>query len=134
MTHKLDISNTKEVFPLLGRFRTPHHASQTRDPTKGRESAGYLTLKASRIGLQDFHRIGGNKDFSLEGHKQNLAHTMTQRKGAVMPQETDPEPPASTAGSPVEVQVSKGSLQGPGDWQQLPGKVPFGINSLGGPQ
>ena len=36
---------------------------------------------------------------SLGGHKQNLVHTRTQEKGAVTPQETDPELPVSAQGS-----------------------------------
>ena len=31
----------------------------------------------------------------LEGHKQNLVHTRTQEKGAVTPQETEPDLPVS---------------------------------------
>ena len=57
-----------------------------------------------------------------------------QGKGAVTLQEAEPDLPASVGGSPAEAWVNKGSLQAPGDWQQLSGKVPFGINSLGGPQ
>ena len=54
-------------------------------------------------------------------------HTETQRKGAATPQETEPELPASVGGSPAEAWVNKGSLQAPGDWQQLSGKVAFGV-------
>ena len=31
----------------------------------------------------------------LEGHKQNLVHTRTLEKGAVTPQETEPDVPVS---------------------------------------
>ena len=36
------------------------------------------------------------------GHKQNLVCTMTQEKGALTPQETDPDLPVSVQGSPAE--------------------------------
>ena len=45
------------------------------------------------------------------------------------PKETDPKLPASVGGSPVELGVGKGSPQG---WGHQSGKVPLGINSLGG--
>ena len=56
---------------------------------RDRKSPGNLTLKASGIWLLDFHRTGGNRDSSLGRHKQNLACTKTQRKGAGTPQETE---------------------------------------------
>ena len=46
---------------------------------------------------------------TLGGHKQNLVH---QEKGAVTPQETDPDLPVSVQESPVEVWVGGGLLQG----------------------
>ena len=45
------------------------------------------------------------------GHKQNLC-TRTQEKGAVTPQQTDPDLPVSVQESPVEAWVSGGLLQG----------------------
>ena len=39
---------------------------------------------------------------TLGGHKQNLVHTRTQEKGAVIPQETDPDLPMSVQEFPVE--------------------------------
>ena len=41
-----------------------------------------------------------------------LVHTRTQEKGAVTPQETDPDLPMSVQESPVEVWVGGGLLQG----------------------
>ena len=38
----------------------------------------------------------------LGGHKQNLVHTRTQEKGAVTPQETNPDLPIRVQESPVE--------------------------------
>ena len=48
------------------------------------------------------------------------------------PQETEPKLPASVGGSPVEAGVNRSSPQGQGDWQQPSGRIPFGINLLGG--
>ena len=39
---------------------------------------------------------------TLGGHKQNLVCTRTQEKGAVTPQETDPDIPMSVQESPAE--------------------------------
>ena len=50
----------------------------------------------------------------LGGHKQNLVCTSTKEKGAVTPQETDPDLPMSVQESLVEVWVSSGLLQGQG--------------------
>ena len=46
------------------------------------------------------------------GHKQNLVLTRTQEKGAVTPQETDPDLPMNVQESPAEEWVSGGLLQG----------------------
>ena len=47
------------------------------------ESPGNLTLKASRIWWQDFHKTEGNRDSTLQGHKQNLcAPRLTERSSA----------------------------------------------------
>ena len=51
---------------------------------------------------------------SLGGHTQNLLCTKTQDKGAVIPQETDPNLPVSVQESPVEAWVSGGLLKGQG--------------------
>ena len=53
---------------------------------------------------------------TLGGHKQNFVHTRTQEKGAVTPQETDPDLPMSAQGFLVEVWVGGGLLQGQGHW------------------
>ena len=39
---------------------------------------------------------------TLGGHKQNLVHTRTQEKGAVTPQETEPDLPVSAQESLTE--------------------------------
>ena len=46
------------------------------------------------------------------GHKQNPVHTRTQEKGAVTPQESDPDLPVSVQESPVKAWVGSGLLQG----------------------
>ena len=48
----------------------------------------------------------------LEGTNQNLVHTRAQEKGAVTPQETDPDFPGSVQESLAESQVSVGLLWG----------------------
>ena len=50
----------------------------------------------------------------LGGYKQNLVHTRTQEKGAVTPQETEPDLPVSVQESLAEAWVSCGLLQGQG--------------------
>ena len=50
----------------------------------------------------------------LGGYKQNLVHTRTQEKGAVTPQETEPDLPVSVQESLAEAWVGGGLLQGPG--------------------
>ena len=49
---------------------------------------------------------------TLRGHEQNPVCTRTQEKGAVTPQETDPDLPVSVQESPVEAWVNSGLLQG----------------------
>ena len=48
----------------------------------------------------------------LLGHKQNLVCTRTQKKGAVISQETDPDLPVSVQESVAEGWVRRGLLQG----------------------
>ena len=49
---------------------------------------------------------------TIEGHKQNLVHTRTQEKGAVTPQETNPDLPMSVQEPLVEAWVGGGLMQG----------------------
>ena len=58
----------------------------------------------------DYRTYTGLGKQTLGGHKQNLVHTRTQEKGAVTPQETDPDLSVSVQESPVE--VSSGLLWG----------------------
>ena len=48
---------------------------------------------------------------TLEGHKHNLMCTRTHEKGAVTPQETDPDLPKNVQKSPVEAWVVGGLLR-----------------------
>ena len=56
----------------------------------------------------------GEIDSSLGAHKQNLAYTKTQGKGAVTPQETEPDLPAGVG----EAWINSGSPWGLGHCQQ----------------
>ena len=47
---------------------------------------------------------------TLGGHKQNLVLNRTQEKGAVTPQETEPDLPVSVWESPAEAWVNSGLL------------------------
>ena len=53
--------------------------------------------------MQNFDKTGGNRDSTLGGHTQNSVHTRTQGEGAVTPEETEPDLPASVGGCPAEV-------------------------------
>ena len=48
----------------------------------------------------------------IGGLKRKLVHTRTQEKGAVIPQEIDPDLPVSVQESPAEAWVGGGLLQG----------------------
>ena len=113
VTYKLENDNTKKVFSLLWMFWIPQFPSLgiwQRDW----ESPGNPTLKDIGVWLQNFHRMGGNRDSTLGGHKQILACTKTQRKGTVVPQETEQDLSATVGGSLVEVCIhlttGKGAL------------------------
>ena len=49
---------------------------------------------------------------TLGGQKLNLVRTRTQEKGAVTPQDTDPELPVSVQETPAEAWVGGGLLPG----------------------
>ena len=57
---------------------------------------------------QNLHRTGKQ---TLGWHTQNLVHTRTQEKGAVTPQEPDPDLPVSVQESLEEAWVGGGLLQ-----------------------
>ena len=49
--------------------------------------------------MQDFDSAGGNRDSTLGGHTQSSVCIRTQGEEAVIPQETEPDLPASVGGS-----------------------------------
>ena len=53
----------------------------------------------------NLHRTGKQ---TVGGHKQKLVCTRTQEKGAVTPEETDPDLPVGVQESPAEAWVSGG--------------------------
>ena len=67
-------------------------------------------------------------DSSLGAHKQNLACTKTQGKGAVTPQETELDLPAGVG----EAWINSGSPWGQGHWQQQSWKGFLDISPLRG--
>ena len=73
-------------------------------------------LKVRRTWLQNFHRTGESE--TLGGHKQNLVQTRTQEKGAMIPQETQPDLAVSVWESPVDAWVNSGLPWGQGHGQQ----------------
>ena len=62
------------------------------------------------IELPELTQDWGNR--LLEGTNKTLRTLRTQQKGAVTPQETDPDLPMSVQESPVEAWVGGGPLQG----------------------
>ena len=88
------------------------------------ESPGNLTVKASRLWLQDSHRTG----------KQRLRCWRAQTKSCVLQdpgeRSSDPtgdwtRPTTAVGGSPMEVGVSSGSSWGQGHWRQQSWKMPL---------
>ena len=53
----------------------------------------------------DYRTSTGLGKQTLGGHKQKLVHTRSQEKGAVTPQETEPDLPVSVQKSPAEAWV-----------------------------
>ena len=63
---------------------------------------------------QNLHRTGETYSWRA----QNLVHTRTQEKGAMTPQETDPDLLVSVQEAPAEAWVGGGLWQGWGHWVQ----------------
>ena len=59
----------------------------------------------------DYRTDAGMEQQTLGGHKKNLVCTRTQEKGAVTPEENDPDLPVSVQESPVVAWVNSGLLQ-----------------------
>ena len=128
VTHKLENNYTTEVHPLEWKFWAPWQASQPGVWQQEEEFPENQTLKASGIWLQDFDRTGGNRDSTLGGHTQSSVCIRTQGKGAVTPEETEPDLPASFEGSPAEAGDGCGSPCGQGHWQQKFWEVLHGMS------
>ena len=58
----------------------------------------------------DYRTSTGLGKQTLGGHKQNLVHTRTQKKGAVTPHETEPDLLVSVQESLAEMWVNSGLL------------------------
>ena len=59
----------------------------------------------------DYRTYTGLGKQTLGGHKQNIVCARTQEKGAVIPQETDPDLTVRVQQSPAEAWVGDGLLQ-----------------------
>ena len=59
----------------------------------------------------DYRTDAGMGKQTLGGHKKNLVCTRIQEKGAVTPEENDPDLPVSLQKSPVVAWVDSGLLQ-----------------------
>ena len=115
--------------------RNSHTVEKVLGPTtwgsgKGTEAPRELDFGGQWDLITELPQNWGNR--LSGGHKQNLVHTRIQGKGAVIPQETEPDLPSSVGGSLVKVWVSSGSPWGWGHWQQQSWKVPLGVTPLGG--
>ena len=107
-------------------IRFPNLGIQQRDW----KSPGNLTLEVSGIWLQSFHRTWGNRDSWRA--QTNLVHTRMQGKGALTPQETEPDMSVSVWKSPAEEWVGSGLSQRQGRWQQQSWEARVGISPFGG--
>ena len=79
-----------------------------------------MILKVSGILLQDLHRVEGNRNSTLGGHKENLVCSRTQSKEVTL-QKTEPDLPASVGGPPAELWVSRDR----GTGSSRPGRCPL---------
>ena len=81
------------------------------------ETPENLTLEASGIWLQYFHRMGKQ---TLGGHRQNHVHTRSQEKEAIFPQEI-----VCVQESPEKAWINNILLWGQGHWIQQYRKKSF---------
>ena len=77
--------------------------------------SGILTSEASGIWLQNFHMTGETNSWRAQS---NLVHTKRQEKGAVSPQEIEPDLPVRVQKSPAELWVDSSLLRGQEHWIQ----------------
>ena len=88
MTHKFQNNYTKEFLAKLRKFYGLQQISQPEDLAKGLRTPREFDFR----GKWDFYRTStGLGKQTLGGHKQNLVCTRIQEKGAVAPQETEPD-------------------------------------------
>ena len=78
------------------------------------EPTGNLTLQASGVWLQNFHRTRERE--TLGGLKQNLVLTRAQEKVAVTSTRTEPDLPVRAQASPAEAWVSNDLPRGQRHW------------------
>ena len=79
-THKLKNNNNKEVLQLLWKFWASRQAYHPEDLAKGLGICRNLTLKASRIWLQNFTGLGETETPQLEGTNKILHTPKSNRK------------------------------------------------------
>ena len=92
MTHRFQNNYTKEFLAKLRKFYGLQQISQPEDLAKGLRTPREFDFR----GKWDFYRTStGLRKQTLGGHKQNLVCTRGQEKGAVTPQETDPDLPVN---------------------------------------
>ena len=73
----------------------------------------------------DYRTSTGLGKQTLGGHRQNLVCTRTQEKGAVTPQETEPDLPVSVQESLAEVWINSGCHGAKGTEYSSTGVSPF---------
>ena len=121
VTHKLDSSNINSSL-TVGQVLSPASGFPAWGSSTGTGSPPEIWLWKPE-GLH-FHGTGGNRDFTLGGHKQNIAWTRTQGKGAVTPQETEPDL-GSVGWSPAEMWAHRDLPQGQGIGSSSAGRNPL---------
>ena len=116
-THKLEAIIPKQFSPCCKNSRTHNRYPNLGIWQRDWQSSGNLTLKTSRIWLQYLPRTGETDSWRAQ---QNLVHARTQEKGAMAPQETEPDLPVSVWESLVEAWINSGVSWGQGhSLQQL---------------
>ena len=97
----------KKVLGPTTDFPTWESGKRTKNPQ------GIWLWRPVGFDYRTYTRLGKQ---TLGGYKQKLVCPRTQKKGAVIPQKTDPDLTVSVQESPREVWVSDGLLQGQGHW------------------
>ena len=76
----------------------------------GAADLGVAQAVLEEVAINPTRTYTGLEKQTLGGHKENLVCTRTQEKGAITPQETDPNMPVSVQESLAEVCVGSGLL------------------------